>query len=246
MESPTMQGDPLRLETRLALMRSLDVKGLAPGQALFKLAPPTRGELAVRRALAEWAFRVEEPPGKGWERIDLYIRGPEGLGWGTADAITWKPRQPYTRNGMFAYCLAFAAAYVFEGLDPEIREHFCSSTGRLFRAYAKTERHVPLTSLLPGDVGIVAEPSTLRAEPQGSHGVLIERVENGLAYTIEANAKGLGPDGKVFEGVVRRTRPLPKSAGGPGASSAKCPVSGRPQTSELCHAYRWIESDFKR
>ena len=80
----------------------------------------------------------------------------------------------------------------------------------------------------------------------GEHICVVERVDFDakLVHTVEGNARGIGPDGEVFEGVIKRTRPWPKSKGGLGRRrSMKCPVSGLSQSAEIIWAYRPLAED---
>jgi hypothetical protein len=85
------------------------------------------------------------------------------------------------------------------------------------------------------------------AKKQGTHITMVYRVslKEGLVYTVEGNARGLLPDSTVGEGVIKRTRPLPKRVDGPGLNKhAKCPLSGLPQSAEVMHVYRFLPADF--
>lgn len=200
---------------------------------------PHAGALEV--ALGAWADHVEEPPGRGHEVIDEMIRGEYGLGWPTADAIHWERGAAYERNGQFAWCGAFAAwALGHCGLRPEIRYRHMASCSRLHAFAARTARAVALNRIEPGDVVVVGDGK----KKQGDHVTLAIEVVDGLVYTVEGNARGLLPDGKIGEGVVKRTRPLPTAFGGAGQSSAKCPVSKLPQRMAVRWAYRFGPADF--
>jgi|ETNvirnome_2_130_1030620.scaffolds.fasta_scaffold03141_8 hypothetical protein len=202
------------------------------------------GTVVVATALAEWERVVREPRGEA-NRVDEYIRGDLGLGWSTADAINWTPNAPYTRNGMFQWCGAFAAfCWGTAGLraDP-VRKKSWASTVRLYKWAQGSERVVSVPDgLLPGDVVIV----TRGKKKQGEHICLVERVDLDakLVHTIEGNARGRGGDGEVFEGVIRRTRPWPKALGGWGRrGKMRCPVSGLSQSSDIVWAYRPLAED---
>lgn len=246
--------DRLRYALRDWLMTELDVSSMAeaecqgppPAPAHPPLSGDTPAALTVLAARAAWADRIEEPPGQGWQLIDRFIRGSQGLGWATADAVDWKPGASYTRNQMFQWCGAFAAWCLgAAGLDAELRRKVLPSTVRLWSRLRGTDRHLSgaaLSGVAPGDVVVVSRG----VKAAGEHICIVEELgpEPGLLTTIEGNARGLGPDGEIFEGVIRRTRPLPAAAGGPGRSSAKCPLSGLSQTYEVAHAYRFAPEDF--
>lgn len=187
-----------------------------------------------------WKSHVEEPPHQGWERIDDLIRGPLGLGWGTADAVNWTPNQRY-ESETFLWCGATVARALGEfGLLAEIRRKHVASTYRLHAFCRGTDRMVELDNIQPGDIVITGNGR----KRVGDHITMAMRVDDGLVYTVEGNAHGRLPDGNVAEGVVMRTHPLPKSAGGPGRAGGKCPVSGLPFWHEVLWAYRFLPEDF--
>jgi hypothetical protein len=202
-----------------------------------KAAP---GELVLAAARDEWARNVREPSG----RIDDYIRGPQGLGWGTADAINWTPDTPYTRDGMFQWCGAFAAfCWGAAGLRPQIRNKSWASTVRLYDWGQGSDRYVSVPDdLRPGDVVVVSAGR----KRQGEHICIVDRVDLDakLVHTIEGNARGVLGDGTVGEGVIKRTRPWSRGAGGWGVRpNMRCPVSGLRQSAEIAHAYRPVAGD---
>lgn len=217
-----------------------------------EVQPPPAGALtaaervarSIALALELWSERIEEPPGAGWQGIDRFIRSPLGLGWGTADAKTWKPGAAYDKNNMFSWCGAFVAFLLGSlGLALALRYKHLASTGRLLRAFRGTPRYIAdLAQVQPGDVAVVSDGSLA----EGEHIVFVlDVLPGGVLLTAEGNARGLGPDGKVYEGVVKRTRPLPKRFGGPGVNAKlRCPVSGRPQTMQVVHVYRFLDEDF--
>lgn len=215
-----------------------------PAPAPGLLTPAERVARSIALALELWSERIEEPPGSGWQAIDRFIRSPLGLGWGTADAKTWRPGAAYDTNGMFSWCGAFVAYTLgLLGLKLSLRYKHLASTGRLLRAFRGTPRHIlDLAQVQPGDVAVVSDGSL----PEGEHIVFVAGVlPGGVLLTIEGNARGLGPDGKVYEGVIKRTRPLPKRFGGPGINAKlRCPVSGRSQTTQVVHVYRFLDDDF--
>ena len=62
----------------------------------------TPGGRALDAALTEWGRIVREPitgDPRGAASIDDYIRGPQGLGWPSADVLRPGERRAYTRNG---------------------------------------------------------------------------------------------------------------------------------------------------
>ena len=204
--------------------------------------------VAFEWVLSLYESHVEEPPGQGWRAIDDMIRGELGLDWTTADP-SFKTRVGYSAAMMkFQWCGAILArALGSGGLRRDIRFNHMASTGRLYRFAKGTDRMVALTDLRLGDVLMVGARRKRKGRVlvEGEHFAMVEHVEGGMVHTIEGNAIGLGPDGRVFEGVIRRTRPLPKSAGGPGwSSAARCTVSGERQLMEVMHAVRFGAEDF--
>lgn len=150
---------------------------------------------------------------------------------------------------MFQYCGAFAAyAWGHAGLKADIRKSDMASTWRLFKwgglnGRTPNDRVIDLPEALePGDILVVGRGK----KRQGAHICIVERVDEQakLIHTIEGNAKGIGPDGRVFEGFVKRTRPWQRSKGGLGRRwKMRCPVSGLRQTYEAMWAYRPLAED---
>lgn len=197
----------------LELPESVHVEATAPRV----LAPAeSRADIILRAAEREWRRGVREPVGivaNGAPIIDGYIRGAGGLGWNTCDIVNWKPGVPYTRNGMFAWCGAFAATcYAEAGLKAEIRRKVMSGTPRLYRWAKGTARFIAKAeNLLRGDLVIVGSAGDL----DGAHITIFDSplsvTDGGVVLsfsTWEGNAKGVGPDGERYEGVVKQTRPV--------------------------------------
>lgn len=153
-------------------------------------------ELAMSAAEREWQRPVMEPPGEGWQEVDKYIRA----------GLEWK-RKPYTENRSFAWCGAFAA-WVFgaAGLGRGIRQKTMASTYRMWRDWRKTDRLVPKEDMRRGDIVVV----TRGKKRWGDHiTICAEPPRDAKTYrTIEGNARGLGPTGKRYEGVVKNRRRL--------------------------------------
>ena len=171
----------------------------------------TPAELVLRAADAELRRGVAEPGTAGMPNgatiIDDYIRGPMGLGWNTCDVKTWKPGVPYTRNGQFAWCGAFAArCWAAAGLKLALRQKFLAGTGRLYR-WAKSDggaRWVPPRDLQTGDIAVVGTFGS----GDGEHITIVNQVSAGEITTYEGNAHGAGVDGRRYEGVVTQSRPF--------------------------------------
>lgn len=238
MES-VMFEDLARWAQRDWLMAELDVAAPEFDEPAASKKKRGKRPAALDAALAEWELGVREPDA----RIDEYIRGAQGLGWGTADAINWTPDAPYTRNGMFQWCGAFAAfCWGSAGLLPKLRNKKWASTVRLYNWAQDSARVVTVPDdLSPGDVVIV----TRGKKKQGEHICIVERVDldTKLVHTVEGNARGIGPDGEVYEGVIKRTRPWPRGLGGLGIRNMRCPVSGLRQSAEIVWAYRPLKED---
>lgn len=176
----------------------------------------SRRETIVETALDEWSRHVEEPPGKGWERIDHYIRSAKSMWW------SWLKR--YKRNGQSKWCGAFAAhCYGVAGLPKGLRRAHLPSCFRLWRWSGRStpnHRRLKLQDIEAGDIVVVGpKPAprtaskrlkkrrprwgkhiTIAAERYRSHGHQLK--------TIEGNAHGMLPDGTHGEGVIRRSRPF--------------------------------------
>jgi len=170
-------------------------------------------------AAAEWARDVREPPRPGGAaRIDTYIRGPQGLTWGSVEMGPGaRPGIPYTRNRQFEWCGAFAAfCYGAAGLGRLHRLKRLASTYRLW-VWAREDngaRWVDPEALQPGDI-VVMGPA---GDRDGAHVALcVTAPDGGTINTFEGNARGIGPTGASIEGVVKQVRPL---AGAPGLMDA--------------------------
>ncbi len=160
----------------------------------------SRAAAVVLAATSEWNQIVHEPKGNGWERIDEYIRGPEGIDWG------WESR--YVANRQFKWCGAFAAfCFHAAGLKHEIRKRVMPSTYRIHKWAAGSTRMIPHRDVLPGDIVLVG-PN--QGKIWGNHITICKSVELATESitTLEGNAKGMGPDGAFYEGVISRARPF--------------------------------------
>lgn len=167
---------------------------------------PAAGRRVVAVAHEQWVLGVREPDSTGPNGraiIQDYIRA--GLGWGDS----------YERNGDFQWCGAFGVGYCWGavGLRADIRKAYGSSCYRLVERWAKgTTRLIDSADARPGDIVIVGPPS---GRSWGAH-ITVAASEpyaddNGqwVIDTYEGNAKGEGPNGERFEGVIRRGRPYP-------------------------------------
>ena len=195
----------------------------------------TPGERAVQRLMDEWIIGVAEQPGEhGFDRIDRYIRGAEGLGWGSVEVGPGaRPRIAYHANGAYQWCGAAAAYAWAETIPLKVRRSCFSSTVRLWE-WAHGTRE-------PGTFGgqwqLVEPGLPLKWEPEPGDVCIVERGDGGRVWgdhvtvcrergsvdgvirTVEGNATGTIPSGVVpdgrggwktwAEGVVLRERHLP-------------------------------------
>jgi Putative peptidoglycan binding domain len=160
-----------------------------------------RVQQILATAVEEWRHPVHEPPGEGWERIDTYIRGSEGLGWSSEDR--------YVRNRQFAWCGAFASLCLGSaGLNKDLRKRVMPSTYRLYTWAKDNERMRTLSEVASGDIVVVGPSGGKR---WGAHITICDHVDaaGGFIHTIEGNASGQGPANDRYEGVVRQSRPMP-------------------------------------
>ena len=151
---------------------------------------------ALQRGFTEWDNNVTEPEYNGdWQRINTYIKGAAGIGW------TWE--SDYVRNGQFAWCGAFAA-FCYTKIRSKIRSKIFPSCYRLWDNWGGTHRKV--SNISPGDI-VVVYTSTSHSPSYGNHITIAcsYLLDDGDFETIEGNAKGPGPNGKI-EGVIRRKR----------------------------------------
>lgn len=184
-------------------------------------------------ALSEWRMGVAEPgpsPIANPKRIDHYIRSEAGLAWG------WVPS--YARDEQFAWCGAFTAFCAGSaGVRHRLRLKHLASTFRIHRHLLPT-RGIALDGIEPGDILVVTNGS----RPHGEHiCVAVEKPINGLVVTVEGNARGILGNGRVGNGVIRRTRPL-----APMPKHRRCPMSSLKQSHWVLYAIRFAPEDFDR
>lgn len=164
-----------------------------------KVVPNERVQVVLNRAEDEFQRYVTEPEYDGdYQRINAYIQGSEGLSW------TWE--EDYTRNGMFAWCGAFAA-FCYSALASNIRKQIFPSCYRLSANWGSTKRHREAGDIQAGDI-VVVYTSSKRSPAYGNHITLaIDTPDlNGNFGTIEGNAKGLSCHGTQVVGVIQRLR----------------------------------------
>jgi hypothetical protein len=210
--------EELRRAHRLQGQLRLDLKAVGDGPVPERrVYPSDQARLAIERAEAEWELNVTEPEYKGnWQRINTYIKGREGLGW------TWEP--DYTKNGQFAWCGAFASFAYGDMINFPIKQKIFPSCLRLWNAWGKTARCRDGEKPLPGDIVVVFNNIADKSDVQGNHITLCVEAPNdlGLFSTIEGNARGEGPSGRI-EGVIRRQRDV----------------------TTIAHIYRLLPEDFE-
>jgi hypothetical protein len=223
-----------RHEAREVGMARLDEWDFDPEHGIF-LPPPERRplirvriEAAIAVAHSEWKSKVFEP-GRGYDapahdpayerRIDEYIRGPYGLHWpGAKMGPNGLLREPYRKNGDFAWCGAFVAfCYGCVGLKREIRHSIFPSTERIYSwARGKVtrgvdpggDRRVEIKDIQRGDIVIVGRNPSLSKKPAGDHITLaISGIDRGSIDTYEGNARGILGDARFGEGVIHHERP---------------------------------------
>lgn len=166
--------------------------------------------IAATHVLAEmvtlWASDISEPvAGRVQHAITDFIMGELGLGWNTCEVgPDARPGMPYTENGMFEYCGAFAARALHRLVGPKARSRDLASTYRIERAFKPARDHVIPAAVRPGDLIMVGGQRGGRPK----HIALTLACAGAHVYTIEGNAYGQGPDGHKREGVVFRVRPV--------------------------------------
>jgi len=154
---------------------------------------------AIARAKSELNRVVIDP----CPRIDAYIKSSEGIGW------SWE--KPYTKNGQFAWCGAFAA-FCYTKVNSRIKKKIFPSCYRLYSNWGKTSRHISLENIEPGDIVVVF---TAKRSLQGDHITLCvdnSTMQDGYITTIEGNAHGELGNGERGEGVITRKRNLDEVA----------------------------------
>lgn len=162
--------------------------------------------LALDRAYAEWELNVTEPSqGGNWQRIDEYIRSPDGLFRTSA--------KEYLNDNDFAWCGAFVAYAWGPQVHLDIRKKMASCTS-MFEAWKDTPRYIEDKVPQIGDIVTVFPNDTDRSHAPGTHLLLAasEPDSDGFFDSFEGNTTGLGPLDNKIEGVVYRTRNLNRIA----------------------------------
>lgn len=211
--------EELRRAHRTVGQLRLDMKAALEAPSIIERRVYTSPQAlkAIERAEAEWALNVTEPEYKGeWKRINTYIKSREGIGW------TWQ--EDYTKNGQFAWCGAFVAFAYGDELNFPIRQKIFPSCLRLWNAWGKSARCRDGEAPQAGDVVVVFNDINNKSDPQGNHITLCIEPPNdlGLFSTIEGNARGAGPEGRI-EGVIKRQRDI----------------------NSIAHIYRLLSEDFE-
>ena len=148
---------------------------------------PTRAQEVLAVAEAEWAAVIRDDD-MGSLRIDQYIRGDYGLGWGSAQVRHLDKPLEYI-PGSFAWCGAFAAfCYgMAAGINPQIRKKILPSCSRLWSNWGSTQRLCSAGEQMlypePGDIITVHNSDTAKSS-WGEHIVLCEAVtDDGMFIT---------------------------------------------------------------
>jgi len=211
--------EELRRAHRTVGQLRLDMKAALEAPSIIERRVYTSPQAlkAIERAEAEWALNVTEPEYKGeWKRINTYIKSREGIGW------TWQ--DDYMKNGQFAWCGAFVAFAYGDELNFPIRQKIFPSCLRLWNAWGKSARCRDGEAPQAGDIVVIFNDINNKSDPQGNHITLCIEPPNdlGLFSTIEGNARGAGPEGRI-EGVIKRQRDI----------------------NSIAHIYRLLAEDFE-
>ena len=178
----------------------------------------------------DWESHVEEPPHKSARWIDLAIR--------TAFGSRWRWLDEYIKNGQSAWCgHALAPAEREAGLAVDVVEHRLQSCYRLRKFAQEFGLFVPVESMRRGDIVLIDTmgtpekadhiPRCIWTEAGGdyplywrtTYDVISARhkrkyVDPHLAkphyIAFEGNARGFGPFGDRYEGLVINARPVAK------------------------------------
>jgi len=187
---------------RSILQMGLDLKALEVDRRPERnVYASSQSREAIERAQCEWERNVTEPSyGGDWQRINTYIKSSEGIGW------SWEP--DYTKNGQFSWCGAFVAFAYGGSVRLDIRKKIFPSCYRLWSNWGKSSRCRDGEAPQPGDI-ITVFTSDEQTPVQGNHIVLCVGAPDdmGLFDTIEGNAHGQGPEGRI-EGVIKRQRSI--------------------------------------
>lgn len=168
----------------------------------------SRGQRVLEIAEAEWRRPVRESKPEGLARINDYIKSEQGLGWNWGD--------DYSKDSDFMWCGAFAA-FGHQEVRLDLRKEHYASTSRLFSWARNTPRWIEPENLQPGDVFVVGnakeylKETTGKPDREGRHIGIVISVDpaSGTISTFEGNARGKGPDGEQYWGVVQGTRKIP-------------------------------------
>ena len=248
-----------QLRERVRELEGLGAAAVTPAPAPVpeeSVRPPA--DIALETALLDWESIIEEPPGNNSHRIDEMIRACHWR-YSVISADERSARRnagdpnygTYRDNGDFSWCgTAVGSWWKGAGLRPVVlppyREKYkgrelmvLSSCYRIVREWAQgTARIIQPEQVRRGDIVIVgAKPgykrsSNSKAAPSwGSHVTMAAGpLVDGSIPTVEGNAKGTGPDGRVYEGVIRRGRVI---------------ASGNPKTYRVLHCIRPLQEDLR-
>lgn len=198
------------------------VPATPPPAPISAETPPEHPDETWRRQVlatadARWRERIVEPPAggdEGREAIEGFIRG---IGWGSVNIKN--PGAPY-KNGAFSWCGCFAGhCLASAGFQPELhtaalRKKYAARPlmimSSCYRIVAEWATGTPRLikdhrSARPGDIAIVGQRS---GRWWGAHITIVRDVRDDRLLTVEGNAKGTGPDGSRYEGVIHMERPF--------------------------------------
>lgn len=207
----------IRRYKRALAQAKIDLEPMTAGLRPYRAVYATQqSQEAIERANAEWLRNVTEPEYDGdWQRINTYIKSSQGLNW------TWE--SDYTKNGQFSWCGAFVAFCYGLSVLSSIRQKIFPSCYRMYQNWINTSRCRDGEKPLPGDI-VTVFTSSDQSPVQGNHIVLCVSAPDELGdfQTIEGNAHGEGPEGRI-EGVIKRTRNM----------------------SNVAHIYRLLSEDYQ-
>lgn len=172
--------------------------------------------IALARAGNIWQSGIQDPPytsdhpeaGRWKDVITSLITS--GLGWKNWDchnrrSPTYGKRvSTYCGDHCMSWCGAFVAYCWFE-LDKYVRRGLASTYKISLLLADEPRRRVPPAEVQPGDIACVRGRGT---HAWGDHIVLVRDVINDSFTTYEGNAKGRGPTGEIYQGVVTNLRKI--------------------------------------
>jgi hypothetical protein len=180
--------------------------GIVGALLLRRFATKTRAERHIARAKEENSHWITEPDGPNprGDRIDAYIRGPEGL--------MKSNLRKYVRNKQFPWCGAFTS-WVFHDIKPEIRKRYFPGTAGLYSWARNTPRLIKPENLQSGDIILLGPQG---GDIDGDHIAMVDQVFPDHVTTYEGNTNYRKQPGNIYYiGVAHKTRPFAHSAKSP-------------------------------